>query len=224
MAVKASRGHDVEIIQTLKQNPHPHVVEFQHQDPMGSHIAMEYYSGGDLFGYVDKNHQEMSSYTIQRMIREISQAISHIHTRGIVHRDTSLENILLDDNLSCHLADFQLAKTSASNIQGVVGKLIYMAPEMHSHPNGYDGYQADMWSLGILFFILMTGNPLCEVASTDNANFQLFSQLGIRQFLAQWEIPNVTEEAVGLLEGLLVIHPNQRFSIHEVMRHPYIID
>ena len=221
---KTLRGHDIEIIQALKQNPHPHIVEFQQQDPMGSHIAMEYYSGRDFFHYVDKNHTSMTSDTIQRMIREISQAISHIHTLGIVHLDISLENILLNDHLTCHLADFQLAKFSASNIQGAVGKLIYMAPEILRNSNGYDGYQADMWSLGVLFFILLTGNPFCEMASTENENFQLFTQLGIRQLLTQWEVLNVTEEAVGLLEGLLTIHPNQRFSIHEVMSHPYIFN
>ena len=163
-------------------------MEYQQQDPLNFHVAMEYYSGGDLFGYVQQNHGSMSSDTIQRIISEISHAIMHIHSLGIAHRDISLENILLDHNLSCRLADFQLAKLSASNIDGIVGKLTYVAPEMIHHPTGYDAYQVDIWSLGILFFILLTGNPFCEVASTDNANFQLFSQLGVRQVLTQWQV------------------------------------
>ena len=175
IVLKASTYNDQGMIESLRQNPHRNIVEYQ--DPMDSHIAMDYYPRGDLFSYVEQNHQNMTSNMIQRMISELSQALSHIHGLGIAHFDISLENVFLDDNLSCRLTDFQLAKTSASNINGVVGKLIYMAPEVLNNRSSYDGYQADIWSFGIVCFILMTGNPLCEVASRDNANFQRFSQL-----------------------------------------------
>lgn len=222
----SSNENNPDVIQILRQNPHPNVISYlqQQNSTSGNQIAMEYVPGGDLFRYVEKNYNDMTSDTIRRMISEICRALAQIHSLGIAHRDISLENILLNDNLSCHLTHFQLAKTSASNIGGVVGKFIYMAPEMFNNNSTYDGYQADIWSFGILCFILLTGSPLCEVASSDNASFQRFSQLGVKQLVSDWEIPHLTEEAVDFLQGLLIIHPNQRLTIQDVASHPYILN
>lgn len=218
----ATIRNDLELFQLIKQNPHRHIVEYDQNNSMGNALVMEYYSGGDLFSYMEQ--YQMSASMIQRVVREISQALSHLHSLGIAHLDISLENVLLDNNLSCRLADFQVAKqiAAASHDRQPIGKLFYMAPEVYNSRSAYNGFQADIWSLGIFIFILLTGSPLCEVASIENEHYRQFAQHGVREILSSWEVQNIPDQAVDLLEQLLVIQSNQRASIQEVLTHPYL--
>lgn len=129
--------------------------------------------------------------------QQIASAVGFLHARNVAHRDLSLENVLLDSFRRCRLADFGLASATGSRCFGArVGKILYMAPEVVSRPayrpdtgpNSvsagadvcYDALRADIWSLGVILFILVTGIPPFEKASDVDARFRLVSKPGGR--------------------------------------------
>ena len=183
---------------------------------------MEHCSGGDLLTLNEEIHSyRIPEPMIQRLFTEIVSGISHLHSLDIAHRDISLENVLLDEHLQCHLCDFGLAAQNASVCHGAVGKPFYMAPEVVSASSAsYDGFKADIWSLGVLLFILLTGHPLFEVANSQDPSFQIFHKQSLRALLELYNT-QIPETAVDLLEQLLVCSPNQRLSIEEVAAHPF---
>ncbi|KAG7383962.1 NUAK SNF1-like kinase 1 [Phytophthora boehmeriae] len=110
---------------------------------------------------------------------QIASAVRFLHAQDVAHRDLSLENVLLDASRSCRLADFGLACASGSRcVNARAGKLLYMAPEV----------VADIWSLGVILFILVTGIPPFEKASEDDARFRVVAKPGgsITELLQAW--------------------------------------
>lgn len=216
--------NEVKISQLLTKKPHPNIIHFKGCSFTKTEclIAMEHCSSGDLFTFNEKVHSyQLPQPLLQRMFTEIVNAVSHLHSVGVAHRDISLENVLLDKNLECRLCDFGLAAQNASVCHGKVGKPFYMAPEvLRGGVSPYDGYKADIWSLGVMLFILFTGIPPFEMAIVEDERFEIVQRYGVRKLLELYEI-QVPEVAIDLMESLLVSSPNQRFSIEEVLAHPY---
>ena len=224
MNVDENEFSEIKISLLLSVHPHPNIIQFEgcHYRENDYMLQMEHCSGGDLFTL----NEEIHSYRIpepmlQRLFTEIVSGISHLHSLDIAHRDISLENVLLDERLQCHLCDFGLAAQNASVCHGVVGKLFYMAPEVISASSAsYDGFKADIWSLGVLLFIMLTGVNPFQVANSQDLDFQILEEQSLRALLALYNT-EVPETTVDLLEQLLVCIPNQRFSIEEVEAHPF---
>ncbi|KAG6612200.1 serine/threonine protein kinase [Phytophthora cinnamomi] len=93
-----------------------------------------------------------------RLCRQVTLGLHFLHSNGIAHRDVSLENVLLRGGV-CKLSDFGLATDAERMCAEVVGKANYMAPEVVAG-EAYAPVAADMWSLGIVLFIMLTGSPL----------------------------------------------------------------
>lgn len=217
--------NEVEVALLLADRPHPNIIQFKgcSYTPTDCLLKMEHCSGGDLYTLNDQVHSfQMPGPLIQRLFTEIVSGVLHLHSFDIAHRDISLENILLDGELHCHLADFGLSAQNASVCHGKVGKLFYMPPEVFGYSSTpYDGFKADSWSLGVLLFILFTGSPAFEMASLEDPNFEFIQgPNGVRNLLELHE-STVPETAIDLMEKLLVCSPNQRLSIEEITAHPF---
>jgi calcium-dependent protein kinase len=87
----------------------------------------------------------------------VFSAINYIHKKGFMHRDLKPENICLDNNLEVKIIDFGTARkfTKGKKLKQVTGTLFYMPPEIFNEKNYNE--KADMWSLGILMYIILTG-------------------------------------------------------------------
>lgn len=225
LSVHEDALNELRIAHILSQHPHPNIVKIR-DVIMGDEecrLVMNHYPGGELFHYNDTFHNfQMPSPMIHRMFCEISSGLAHLHRLQIAHRDISLENILLDDHLHCRICDFGLASQNGDQCVDAVGKLYYMAPEvLNTDELVYDGYKADMWSLGVLLFILFTGNPPFEYATTRNVHFRKFLRLGVKGLVSQWKL-TVPDSAIHLMENLLVFQPSRRFTITQVLKHCYV--
>lgn len=125
-------------------------------------IEMEFFSQGDLFDYM-KSRKTLDEYNCSSVIRSVAAALTYLHSLSIVHRDIKPENLLVyfneNDLLRVKLTDFGLATKLAKNelLFTVCGTPSYVAPEIIAK-EGYNE-NVDLWSAGILMYLLLAGFP-----------------------------------------------------------------
>ena len=185
-------------------------------------LVMEISSGGDLFDRIikKKNYLEMEAKIV---INQILQAIFYLHERNIAHRDIKPENILLiskHSDVHIKLTDFGLAKKldESGRMKTFCGTPQYFAPEVlqrrnTTKGNGTYSLAADMWSIGVIMFVLLEGNyPFNE----NN----LSQQIAAAQYsfaAPVWR--GVSDEAKGLIRSLLVTDPAVRLTAKQALDH-----
>ncbi|KAE9060207.1 hypothetical protein PF006_g31703 [Phytophthora fragariae] len=119
----------------------------------------------------------------------------------------------------CKLGDFGLATRARRAGGRHVGKKYYMAPEIVAG-DLYDPKAADVWSLGIVLFIMVTGSPLVALASTSVKSFCAFKQAGIATVMESWGMDSfMSNSALQLLSGMLEVDPSKRLTIEQVLQH-----
>jgi len=217
---------EVKVLQTVD---HPNIVKLTEVFDCANHfyMVMEVCAGGELFDrIVEKEHYDEDE--AKKAIRQIASALDYCHERKIVHRDLKPENLLYGDATSdatsegtLKLADFGLAKLLDSNtmLHTACGTPGYVAPEILMS-NPYD-VQVDMWSLGIISYILLCGFP----PFYDDNNSALFRSIKSGKFdypSPFWD--DVSSDARDLIDKLLVLDPNKRFTAKEVLSHHWVSD
>ena len=145
--------------ETIAEMDHPNIVRIYDLGVSDdhAHIAMEYLDGGDLRNKIEKGSSELEAV---KYLRQIASALSAVHAKKVLHRDLKPGNIMLRKDGSIALIDFGLAKRarleSAITDKGeIFGTPYYMSPEQ-GHGSTVDE-RSDIYSLGIIFFELLTG-------------------------------------------------------------------
>ncbi|GAB9462549.1 hypothetical protein Gpo141_00000038 [Globisporangium polare] len=201
------------------------------------YMVFELCAGGDLLDVVRKSPRaRLDERTCRSFLRDVAQGLQFLHRAGFAHRDISLENVLVTAKGECRLSDFGLACDLASPGQSKksacerVGKLWYMAPEVYAcdgeseSPEDacYDPVAADIWSLGILLVIMLSGAPLLSAASTFDRRFQFLLQNGPQALFTRGIIAaQVSSEAQDLICKMLQVTPEKRISLDQVLAHPF---
>lgn len=183
-------------------------------------MVMEYCDGGDLLDLLQSAPANRFPESVSlRCFRQVAQGVHFLHANGIAHRDLSLENVLIADGVA-KICDFGLSTESDRVCKEKVGKAYYMAPEVVAE-HEYDPAAADMWSLGVMLFIMITGSPLTPSASVHENAFLALKSFGVAKILEAWGMASdVSPQVVDLLSGLLQINPAKRYSIEDVIFHP----
>jgi serine/threonine protein kinase len=189
-------------------------------------LVLELAQGGELFDWV-KSHGKVSDTKARTMFRGITRAVSFLHKRNICHLDLSLENVLLTTNSIPKLCDFGLARVFEpgvrfrGDIHARPGKLSYMSPEVYSGAD-FDGPASDVWSLGIILFIIMFGFPPFEVASRSDVRYDFLMKRGLGALLQEWDLhKQISEDCQDLICKML--QPEYaRISLTQVMQHPWM--
>jgi len=118
------------------------------------YILLEYVSGGLLFDLCQTMGgmgEEYGRFFLSQMI----EVIGYMQGKGVVHRDLKLENILVDEMMNLKVADFGFATyKKITKLQSYRGTMTYMAPEI-KEGKVYDGKQIDMFSIGVILFIII---------------------------------------------------------------------
>ncbi|XP_036092824.1 serine/threonine-protein kinase MARK2-like [Rousettus aegyptiacus] len=155
-------------VKTMKRLNHPNIVKlYQVIDTEYTiFLFMEHASRGNLFRYL-RRFGRMNEHEAQRMFRQLISAVHYCHQKDIIHRDLKAENVLLDAELNVKLADFGLSSTYVGRkMYTVRGSLPYLAPEVFLS-ECYDGPGADVWSLGVILYEIVTGKwPFMAVDET----------------------------------------------------------
>lgn len=131
------------------------------------YLTMEFVQGGLLFDLCD-TLGGMGEDAGRFFLHQILDSVEFMHERQVCHRDLKCENILIDDNMNLKLADFGFACYKNINaLESYRGTLTYMAPEIKEYKQ-YKGKQVDMFSIGVILFIIVKGCfPFREARTTD---------------------------------------------------------
>lgn len=148
-------------------------------------------------------------------IEQIADALRYCHTKKVIHRDIKPENLLLGANEEIKIADFGWSVHAPSSRRTTLcGTLDYLSPEMVTGKAHNE--KVDLWSLGVLCYEFLTGKPPFESASYD----ETYKRISKSQFL----LPSyLSEEAGHLIKRLLVVKPDLRLELSQVLRHPWIL-
>jgi len=192
-------------------------------------VVMECMEGGELFTRIqERAHNAFTEREAATIMYEICSAVRHLHHLNIAHRDIKPENLLYSKPQpegSLKLTDFGFAKrTDVSAVRPLETPCYtpyYAAPEVLG-PEKYDK-SCDMWSLGVVTYILLCGFPPFYSAHGLPMSPGMKSRIRSGQYAfpsPEWD--KVSDQAKSLIKGLLKTDPGDRFSIDQVMSHTWI--
>lgn len=139
---------------------HPNIVSIYDVENEGEfyYLILEYVEGMTLKDYMIKNPR-LPIETIVHIAKQIASGLSHAHQNGIIHRDIKPQNILMNENLTCKITDFGIARaygdTTLTQTNQMLGTVYYLSPEQAR--GNVATAQSDIYSLGILIFEMITG-------------------------------------------------------------------
>jgi serine/threonine protein kinase len=218
---------ELEVLKRLNNNQgHPNVVRLHEGFETKTHfvMAMEHLEGGDLFDRV-MGDGRLGEGTAQKYFVDAISGLEFIHNMGIAHRDLSLENLLLNAEDQCVITDFGLCCECGDGKKQnqKVGKGFYIAPEIYAESGPYDAKKADVWSLGVCLFIMMTGAPPMERPSKRDKRFCCIRDGKIGNMLQQWGMDSLfSDECLDLLSQMLTADPAKRINVNQVLAHPWV--
>ena len=192
---------------------------------------MELASGGDLFDKIESD-VGVGEDVAHLYFTQLVSAVAYMHSKGVGHRDIKPENILLDAEGNLKIADFGLA--TLFEYKGVkklcktsCGSPPYTAPEVvtcdpilaKKNASGYYGDLVDIWSCGVVLFVLLVGNTPWDEPLERSYEFSEYVRTKGRPDDELWH--NLPSETVSLLRGMMRVDPSNRFSLADIRRHPW---
>ncbi|CAL1398719.1 unnamed protein product [Linum trigynum] len=203
-------------ISTMKLIKHPNVVKIFEVMASRSkiYIVLEFVDGGELFDKIAK-HGRLKEDEARKYFQQIINAVDFCHSRGVYHRDLKPENLLLDSFGVLKVSDFGLSAFAPPQIRGdgllhtACGTPNYVAPEVLKD-KGYDGAASDVWSCGVILFVLMAG-----YLPFDESNLMALYQ---KICNADFTFPSwFSSGAKKLIKRILDPNPLTRISIPEIL-------
>ncbi|KAI5467662.1 hypothetical protein BGZ63DRAFT_419352 [Mariannaea sp. PMI_226] len=180
------------------------------------YMLFEYVNGGQMLDYII-SHGKLKEKQARKFSRQIASALDYCHRNSIVHRDLKIENILISKTGDIKIIDFGLSNLFAprSHLKTFCGSLYFAAPEL-LQARAYTGPEVDVWSFGIVLYVLVCG----KVPFDDQSMPALHAK--IKRGLVDY--PNwLSSECKHLLSRMLVTDPKQRATMQEVLNHPWML-
>lgn len=219
-------------VRALGRLDHPGVVALiEHfSDGDNDYLVEELCGGVCLLDFIAESEAELDGvpYVPEGasidILRQCLAAVAHCHAEGFAHRDLKPENFVVDEDGSVKLVDFGLAcppsPTSGKHRGGLLGSVPYMAPEMVTEDS--HSVAVDVWSLGVVFFTLLTGEFLLPDEG-DRAQRCLMDPTFVERRFAKCKSLSkigVSGEAMDVLRRMLAHDPAKRITAAEALSHP----
>ncbi|KAB5551925.1 hypothetical protein DKX38_009236 [Salix brachista] len=161
-------------------------------------------------------HQgRLSENESRRYFQQLIHAVAHCHRKGVYHRDLKPENLLLDAYGNLKVSDFGLSALPQKGV-GLLhtcGTPNYVAPEVLGH-QGYDGAAADVWSCGVILFVLMAGYLPFDEIDLPTLN----RRINAAEYSCPFWFP---PGAKALIDMILDPNPKTRIGIEGIKKHPW---
>jgi len=218
---EASLRQEVDILTQMDHDNIVRLVDFFEEEKF-FYVVLEFLEGGELFDRIVKK-----SFYNEKEARDLVyimlSAMKYCHDRNVVHRDLKPENLLLtspDDDANVKIADFGFAikANGPMSLATQCGTPGYVAPEILS-TQPY-GKAVDMWSIGVITYILLGGYPPFH----DDNQKNLFKKIkrGDYQFHPEYW-GSVSDEAKDLISNLLKTNPNERYTVDQCLNHSWLV-
>jgi polo-like kinase 1 len=207
-------------IKIHKSLNHENIVKFERyfEDEENVYIIMELCYNNTLHELL-KRRKKLTELETQYYVYYLIKALQYIHSLKIIHRDLKLANLFLTENMQMKLGDFGLAallRFDGERKRSLCGTPNYMAPEILEGKTGHS-FEVDIWSIGIIIYILLIGKPPFETTSAKETLKRIrmknysFPQNGI-----------ISEPAKELIQNILVLEPHKRPSLKEILESDFM--
>jgi calcium-dependent protein kinase len=206
-------------IEILKNLDHPNIVKIHEffENSFYIHIVLDYIPGKELFEQIVSTNMLLTENNIRKIMKQIISTVNYLHNLNIVHRDLKSENILFDGKnitiidfgTSTHMIEESLSKFT--------GTILYIAPEVI---NKNYNEKCDIWSCGVILYILLTGKPPYE-----GTNEELKTKILNSDFSTPIKkIEDISEKSRQLLNELLEKDYTKRKSAGEILKLPFFTE
>lgn len=213
-------------ISIMKMINHHHVVGVRDVFATSAKIfiVLEFVGGGELFDKI-ANEGKLPEEKARFYFKQLVEGLEHCHNNGICHRDLKPENLLLDTEGNLKISDFGFSTLNIGDADGdggaraellhtTCGTPNYVAPEVLGK-DGYDGKKADVWSIGVILYVLLAG----YLPFDENTMVALFQKIKNADF----EYPDwFSDDARDLLDKTLVPDPHKRIKLADMKAHAWM--
>ena len=243
---KASKRNDdsfeneINILKSLNKNGNEYIINLidsgegeiirKYKEPKKSkYLILEYAPNESIFDYLYVKKTGFNELYSKIIFHKILKGIQFCHQNNICHRDIKLENILFDENFNPKISDFGCACYNESNLSDNIGTIQYKPPEI-SNSMKYDGFKADIFNLGEILFLLVTGNLGFNRATKHDPKYNMIMNKNYDKY---WKIVEsqhnfdwitLSKEFKDLYLKMVANNPKNRPSIDEILNHPWFND
>ncbi|XP_033879895.2 caM kinase-like vesicle-associated protein [Acipenser ruthenus] len=213
----------------LKMVKHPNILQLVDvfETRKEYFIFLELATGREVFDWIlDQGYY--SERDTSNVIRQVMEAVAYLHSLHIVHRNLKLENLVYYNRLKNSkivISDFHLAKLTNGLIKDPCGTPEYLAPEVVARQRY--GRPVDCWAIGVIMYILLSGNPPFY-DETDDEDYENHDKNLFRKILAgdyEFDSPywdDISDSAKGLVNRLMEVDQDQRLTTQEAINHEWI--
>lgn len=209
-------------INILTSLDHPNILKCYEifEDSWRFYVSMEYCEGGELFEKLI-SMKRFNEQQASKIMHQVLSAVCYCHEKLVIHRNLKPENILLankNGELTIKVADFGSScfLDPSNHLSGCFGSAYYIAPEVLQ---GEYNEKCDIWSCGIIMFILLTGKSPYP-GSDPKLILNMIKTCPIQ--ISPEKVPGVGPEALNLLIRLLEVNPKSRITAKDAVNHIWI--
>ncbi|CCK67992.1 putative serine/threonine protein kinase KIN4 KNAG_0A03040 [Huiozyma naganishii CBS 8797] len=214
-------------INALKHLTHPNIIVLEEilQNSKYIGIVLEYASGGEFYKYIQRKRR-LKEVNASRLFSQLVSGVHYMHSKGLVHRDLKLENLLLDKNENLMITDFGFVNEFSNEnvlMKTSCGSPCYAAPELVVSREAYVGVKVDIWSCGVILYAMLAGYlPWDDDPSNPNGDdiSKLYSYITATPL----KFPDyVNPLPRDLLRRILVADPRRRYTLGHIENHEWLL-
>lgn len=212
-------------INILKRLRHPHIVQLLdviYDDPTDcTSLILEIVPNGELFDYIVA-HGRIKEHMARKFFYQAATGIDYLHSNNVIHRDLKPENLLLDAECNIKIADFGFSNIIRPGklFSTFCGSPIYAPPEIIMEKR-YAGPAVDIWSLGVILFVIVAGSLPWKLEKSGR-----ISDID-RLLVGKYTIPSdveISDNCRNLISKMIVADSSQRAPMSEILSHPWLTE